>query len=202
MENTTILRKRLHVRSEAMKISIILLLFLMILPITAGCTVTNKYDSYFGKVIDGETKQPIEGAAVLIIYNTEQYGLAGSVSYFADAQETLTDKNGEFKIPAMRIYKFRVLSGWERYTGVRIFKPGYGCYPKHKYAEPHFDWSSLPPNQYVTIELPRLKTREERLENEGCFPVGVPDDRMKKLIELNNIESVDLGLQPTHIRRK
>lgn len=174
----------------------------------SGCTITNKYEQYSGIVIDSETKQPIEGAAVLVEYNTTQFGLAGSVTYFADAQETLTDKNGEFRIPPFRIIKYRALSGWERYPGVRIFKPGYGCYPEHRDAvSSHNDpyrmtsvgeipkWS-LPPNQHVTIELPRLETKEEKLRNIGCRPVGVPDEAMRLFTKIINIENSNLGLQP------
>lgn len=169
---------------------------LVILLIT-GCTITNKYDPYYGKVIDVETKQPIEGAAVLVVYKTEQYGLAGPVSQFADAQETLTDKNGEFKIPAIRINKLRIISGWERFPEVRIFKPGYGCYPTHKDVKPVFEYGSLPANYYVTIELPRLKTREERLENYGCYPSElVPESKYKNLFRLIQQERIELGLEP------
>lgn len=187
--------------------------FLLIaaLVFASGCTVTNKYEPYMGKVIDGETKQPIEGAAVLIVYYFQHFGLAGSVTDFADAQETLTDKNGEFRIPAIRLYKFSLLSGWERYPGVTVFKPGYGCYPWHKgAASSHRDPNrmilhgevpsySLPSEKHVTIELPRLKTREERLRNQSCFPVSVPDKKMPQFIKANNIERIYLGLDPTHI---
>ncbi len=52
-----------------------------------------------GKVVDTDTKSSIEGAAVLAIYYKEVPSIAGSNSYAIDAQETLTDKNGEFRIP-------------------------------------------------------------------------------------------------------
>jgi hypothetical protein len=179
----------------------LLLLILLVAALFSGCTITHKYDAYHGKVIDAETKQPIEGAAVLIVYRTQQFGLAGSVSQFADAQETLTDKNGEFRIPPIRINKFRVLSGWEGHPEVRIVKPGYGCYPMHKDVKPVFEYGSLPVNQYVTIELPQLKTKEERLRNISCFPVGVPDKEMKKIIELDDFERTNLGLEPRYMKR-
>jgi len=180
-----------------MKDNRIIFLSMIILFLFIACTITNKYGPYYGKVIDAETKQPIEGAAVLVVYKTEQYGLAGAISHFADAQETLTDKNGEFKIPAKRINTFRIISGWERYPGFWIFKPEYGCYPEHKDVKPMFvPNGTLPENEYVIIELPKLKTREERLNNEGCFPVGVPDKKMRKLIKISNDERINLGLTP------
>ncbi len=181
-----------------MKSSFIILLLIIIFPFSAGCAITNKYGSYYGKVIDAETKEPIEGAAVLIVYKTEQYGLAGSVSHFEDVQETLTDKNGEFRIPPKRVNTLRILSSWERYPEVRIFKPGYGCYPTHKDVTPNFDYGSLPSEKFITIELPNVKneSRDERLRNATCEPSpNVPDNKYKKLFHLLQVERKALGLE-------
>jgi len=182
------------------KLTVIISL-LILFPATAGCAITNKYGPYYGKVIDAETKKPIEGAAVLVVFYTEEYGPAGAITHYADAVDTFTDKAGEFKIPAHRVTVLRLLQGWDKYGYFTIFKPGYGCYPHHKDVNPMFvPNGTFPEDQYVKVELPRLKTREERLGNIDCFPVSIPDDKMKKLIELNNIESINLGLQPTHIK--
>jgi len=170
---------------------IISLLFL------SGCAITNKYEAYYGKVIDAETKEPLEGAAVLVVYFTEQYGVAGPVGYFADAQETVTDKNGEFRIPPIRITTFRPLSGWRHHPQVTIFKPRYGCYPMHKDVRPRLDYESLPPNQHVTVELPNLRKIEDRLDNYGCYPAPlVPEAKYRKLFELIQQERLLIGLEP------
>lgn len=80
-------------------------LLLIVLALTvAGCAITERYDQYVGKVVDGETKQPIDGAAVLVVYYTQHWGLVGSVTYYADAQETVTDAKGEFRIPPKALY--------------------------------------------------------------------------------------------------
>jgi hypothetical protein len=180
-----------------------LLLFLIIIPSSAGCAITRTYGPYYGKVVDTETNEPIEGAAVLAVFYTEEYGPAGAITRYADATETVTDKNGEFKIPAYRVTVFRPLQGWDPNTQFRIFRPGYGCYPEHKDAKPlFFPNGTLPVSQYVTIELPKLKTREDRLNNTDCFPVSIPDEKMKRLIELNNIERLSLGLKPTHTQEE
>lgn len=96
--------------------------------IIATCAIIWRYGAYYGKVIDGETKKPLEGGAVLAVYYTEGGGFSGARSYYVDAQETLTDKNGEFKIPSNIIITFRFLHGWLD-PQFQIFKPGYGCYP-------------------------------------------------------------------------
>jgi hypothetical protein len=190
MENSAVLgasMRRIGKFLAGMVVSLLLL---------AACTITNRYDSYSGRVIDAQTKKPIEGAVVLAVYNTEQYGLAGAVLHFADAREVLTDNNGEFKIPAKRIITFRVLSGWERYPHFTIFKPGYGCYPNHKDVKPMFEPNgTLPSEQYVTIELPRINNRDERVNNLPSPLIGVPEKKQEQYIELIRQADKNVGIQ-------
>lgn len=159
---------------------------------SSGCAIYHHYGPYYGKVIDAETKQPLEGAAVLAVYYTLSYGPAGSNSHYLDAQETVTDKNGEFKIPSLNSFTFRPLQSFEPYTWFTIFKPGYGCYPNHKKAKPMFlPNGSLPANQYVVIEEPfvRNESKEERLKNAACLPSpSVPENKYLKLQGLLQIE--------------
>jgi hypothetical protein len=163
-----------------------------------GCAVVHHYDGYEGKVIDVETKEPLEEAAVLIEFNTQQYGPAGSVSHYVDAKETLTDNNGEFRIPSFTTTAFRPLQTYEPHGWVAIFKPGYGCFPRHKGAKPdNLRNGILPTNEYVTIELPKLRTREERIESTRCFYYSeIPNDKCKKFIDLLNQERLYLGFKP------
>jgi hypothetical protein len=191
--------KRIRSIAPSQRLACALVLIIMGLIFLGGCAISHKYGPYYGKVIDAETKQPIEGAVVLVVYKTEQWGLAGSVEHFADAQETLTNKNGEFRISPKRVNTIRVLSGWELHPQVVIFKPGYGCYPKHKDVKPMFiPNGTLPSNQYVTVELPNVKNepKRARLENYGCYPSpSVPEASYKKLLHLINQEAVSLGLE-------
>ena len=56
-----------------------------------------------GRVIDAETKQPIEGAVVVVLYKKWEFGGPGGGNTLPfDAKETLTDKNGEFYFPSYR----------------------------------------------------------------------------------------------------
>jgi hypothetical protein len=151
-----------------MKQRIIVILISIIL---SGCAVVHHYDGYQGKVIDVETKEPLEDVAVLVVFYTQQYGPAGSVSHYADAQETLTGKNGEFRIPSFTTTAFRPLQSFESYGWVTIFKPGYGCFPRHTGVKPDkLRNGILPTNEYVIIEMPKLRTREERIDSNHCSP--------------------------------
>ena len=76
-----------------------LLLIFSILACT-GCTAICRIDgSYEGKVVDAETKQPLEGVVVLGVWHKTQPNFAGSTFKIYDSIEMLTGKNGEFKIP-------------------------------------------------------------------------------------------------------
>jgi hypothetical protein len=179
-----------------MKRLIILAVFFPI--IFNGCALVHHYDGYQGKVIDAETKEPLEGAAVLVEFNTQQYGPAGSVSHYVDAQEAVTDNNGEFKIPSFTASTFRPLQTFESYGWFTIFKPGYGCFPRHKGSKPEKLRKNgvLPINEYVTIELPKLTTREERIESTHCSPNSeIPDEKCMQFIKLINQERNALGFK-------
>lgn len=188
----------------------ILIISFLTLPIMS-CAVVHHYGAYYGKVVDAETKEPLEGAAVVAVYKTQQYGFAGPIARFADAQETVTDKNGEFKIPSNTVWTFRPLQSFEPYAYFTIFKPSYGCYPRFKGVKrivPDGRWRPeqylqyLPHNQYVIIELPRLRTKEERLQNYGCYPSGqVPEIKYKNLFQLIQQERMVLGLEPRQIQK-
>lgn len=78
-----------------------------------------------GRVIDAETKQPIEGAVVVVLYYKRavvSINLGGPSSYVTKAKETLTDNKGEFHFPA-----YSELLLFTEDTGIDFifFKPGY-----------------------------------------------------------------------------
>ncbi len=166
----------------------IYLLLSCLIILFAGCTLTHEYGPYYGKVIDTETKDPIEGAAVLVVFYTVELGLAGDLMHYINALETITDKNGEFRISAHRITAIKFLNNWDRHGYFNIFKPGYGCYPRHKNVKPMFvPNGSLPERQYVTVELPKITNElaKERLRNAACLPSpNVPDEKYRKLRSL------------------
>ncbi len=165
-----------------------LILIVMMLLFSTGCAIYHHYGEFTGRVVDAEMKEPLEGAAVLAVYYTQQYGLAGSSDNYLDAQEAVTDRNGEFKISSLNAFAFRPLQSFEPYVWFTIFKPGYGCYPRHKQAKPMFlPNGTLPSDRYVTIELPKLasETIADRLRNATCLPSpSVPEDKYKKLRSL------------------
>ena len=161
--------------------------------------IWNRLEHYYlvpfeGKVIDADTKGPIEGAVVLAVYHKTVHTIAGSNTYAVDAQETLTDANGEFKIHLKTGHS-------EKFSGkpigkLIIFKPGYGTL-RHKRARAVGENRSWPPtNKYIVFELPKLKTRKERNNNIHFSRPGIPNSKMKNFIGLLNEERISLGYAP------
>ena len=148
-----------------------------------------------GKVVDGETKQPIEGAVVLGLYYFTAYTIAGSNSYLEEAQETVTDANGEFKLPRTR--RWFVLNRGYPEGKLVIFKPGFGLFPDDKRSEAVGENKSWPPaGKYVVYELPKFKTLEERKKAHIPSFGGIPYRYRKIYFDMFNKERKYLGFTP------
>jgi len=98
------------------------------LPCFGGWIVFRK-PAYKGKIIDAETKEPIEDVVVVAVYNKYPIlsGPGGGSSSMIHIREALTDKDGEFKIPS-----YITLTGpnsVEDDTTFIIYKPGYSAFP-------------------------------------------------------------------------
>jgi hypothetical protein len=76
-----------------------------------------------GKIVDIETKEPIEGVVVVAIYSKLQMAIGDSVVMNIHAQEALTNKKGEFIIPSYSTVINPLSSSYPVYF--HIFKPGY-----------------------------------------------------------------------------
>lgn len=172
--------------------------------------------AFQGKVIDAETKKPIEGAVVVAVYKKYPIisGPGGGSESIMDIKEILTDAKGEFYFPSYTtvIQPFSI----EGSADFIIFKPGYGSFPDGRIYPPMR--LSLPAledffsgkvgtegevawdfeKERVTfgiVELPKLKTREERINSLPSI-AGLPSRKMQNLIRLFNEEAVSLGLKP------
>lgn len=147
-----------------------------------------------GKVIDTDTKKPIEGAVVLALYYYETYSIAGANLHLKDGQETLTDRHGEFILPRTRRW-FTLNRGYPEGT-LEIFKPGYGLLVDRR-SKAIGDNKSWPtPEKYVVYELPKLKTIEER-RKVGLYSYDeIPYKYRKMYFTAKNKERIFLGYRP------
>lgn len=187
----------MKIRKDARK-TILVSTFLLLVFICQGCggiffpLPYRSLAPFSGKVIDADTKEPIAGAVVLAVYYFTSYTVAGSNSYVEDGQETLTDENGEFKLPRARRW-FVLRRGYPE-GALTIFKPGYGVFPDHKRSEAvgaNKSWP--PPKKYIVYKIPKLKTKEERIRNLPSSYSDIPYNMKKQYIKSINVERKALG---------
>ncbi len=144
-----------------------------------------------GKVIDADTKEPIEGAVVVVIYYKAPLltGPAGGSSSIVKIKETLTDKKGEFRFPSYTtvIQPFAI----ESELDFIIYKAGYGSYPGIRTGlsalvslEEFFSrelgttgerWvrGRLKSFEYGVVELPKIKTQGGEAKGHSWTDLGM-----------------------------
>jgi len=130
-----------------------------------------------GQILDIDTKEPVAGAVVVVEYIKVAMGVgAGQVSSIIGVQETLTDKNGKFRIPSYTTL-VQPLFTWKGDSVFLVFKPGYANInglalknyftgEEEKEAEGSWPGPEFKGLKYRLrrgiVELPKLKTREQR----------------------------------------
>lgn len=174
-----------------MKIKLTVLVWLLVLlPVYANAFI--QYDGpYEGRVIDAETRQPIEGVAVLGVWYKEHPTVAGAVSTYYDAKETVTDKNGEFRIKG---FGLKIMSNI--YMNVLIFKSGYeyiGSYMWDSFKEDELLRTKISwEGKKAIIPLKKLTMQERKTRHADKEPI--PDKKQRLLIKELNKEYKELGV--------
>jgi hypothetical protein len=152
--------------------------------------------TFKGKVIDVDTKEPIEGAVVVAKWLQERATIAGPSSELKDVKEALTDKNGEWVIKGPKgrsggditaIFTFLTGIYYTKAPEFIIFKPGYCSWPagfgidacKGKIKIE----GDVKSPEGETVVLPRLRNREDRLKSFSLGPIYPPSDDPRKIKE-------------------
>jgi hypothetical protein len=171
-------------------------LVILIAPAT-GCYYHEQ--AFRGTILDIDTKQPIEGAVVVVEYKKAALGIAPeAMSSIINIRETLTDQEGNFNIPSYTTM-LRPLS-WKIPTIFIIFKPGYASLEAgSSYFEAgeelkesqNGSWYWSTELKYRIhgagiVELPKLRTREERKKAKPA-PIGDDSDWAKQKNLINAI---------------
>ena len=127
-----------------------------------------------GRIIDAETRQPIQGVVILGIWNRAIATPGGAVHEFYDARETLTDERGEFSIAGMGFPGAMGLDPMD----VLIFKAGYshiGPGPWERFRDDDaFGGTIRWEGDRVIIPLKRL-SMEERRRRTPSFEINQAD---------------------------
>lgn len=165
---------------------------LLLSSVSADAWLFYSKPEFRGRVIDAETKQPIEGAVVVALYykrSIVSINPGGASSYIFNAKETLTNSKGEFYLPS---YFSLIIFTEDTGVGFIFFKPGYMAISDRgfdtgiaearigleKYLatdvigkEAEFEVYSYKEHKYFKwkcnkgiVELKKAKTREERIK--------------------------------------
>lgn len=165
-----------------------------------------------GRVIDAETKEPIEGAVVVVVYYKTVIRLAPeSFDVIKNIRETVTTQDGAFTIPSYSSMTDPL--SFDFNVEFIIYKRGYGNFPGYQKTpsgiapkdhelffsreigsegelELWVEGEKRPERKkfavkFGIVELPKLKTREERRNVTPPSPVGERSDwrKQKELIK-------------------
>ncbi|MEW6713839.1 MAG: hypothetical protein AB1306_01950 [Nitrospirota bacterium] len=155
-----------------------------------------------GRIIDIETKEPLEGVVVLAVWQRAYRTPTGEDTYFYDAKEVLTDKAGKFEIPSYSPINLLPIISVIREPEFTIFKPGYLSLSSRHLDENVIDkptefkiYGKIYKLAPGVIELPKLKTREERLRNLPSGPTDVGAKKLPLFYKVVNEENKNLGLE-------
>lgn len=191
---------------------IIFVLFWVSVSHCLGSWLIYNKPEFKGKVIDAETKEPIQGAVVVTVYEKHSLigGPGGGYTSVIKVKEVLTDRNGEFLITS---YTTMIQpNSIEDAVDIIIYKPGYGSYPGLQINPPlPFDpeifftgeFGKLDTvridNKTFTysrglVELPKLKTRKERLRAIPATPTDYRSKELPLLYKAMNEENKRFGL--------
>jgi len=74
-------------------------ILLLLILIVWGSVCQSAYAATFkGKVIDADTREPIEGVVIVAVWHEATATISGESTRLKDVKETLTDKNGEWTL--------------------------------------------------------------------------------------------------------
>jgi len=163
-----------------------------------SCSYAVRYDGpYEGRIIDAKTGKPVEGVVVLGVWYKEKITVGGAVHHFYDAQETVTDKDGEFSIQGLGLKIFSNVVP----MSLLVFKSGYeylGLFPwdtleKDILLRKEIKWEG----KKAVIPLKKLSLYERKKQGTPLFPSDAY--RRKKiplLLKEINKEEIQFGRQP------
>ena len=189
----------------------LVLLLIVALAVLFGPRAAGAAGPWKAQIVDAETGQPLDGVVVLMYWIKYTGGPAGwAGGEFYDAEEVVTGQDGRFVVPSRWIF---TLNPFKKVTReMVIFTPGYGRW-RFRGAQ---EWEKLPREERdaryeeaarqfdgdgVVMELPPLKTREERLKfyddpyGRTPTPALVPPERTRRLQEARDTERAYLGFR-------
>ena len=191
-------------RKSVLSVLIILASIVVMTP----CVFSNDI-TYQGKVIDADTKEPIEGAVVVVYWLKAWQTIAGEGTKLKEVKETLTDKNGEWSVVGPQgqendphpYLSFFLFLSYTREPQFIIFKPGYCSWPDGFSIDSCKGKMKSTGSEEIiqgkAIELPQLPILTKREDKLRAVPAPVggegASEKQKEFIRLINEQSRILG---------
>ncbi len=168
------------------------LLLIILTQCCLGCVTFIGYDGpYKGQIVEKESGQPLEGVVVVGNWWLLSFTPAGATGTHYDTYETVTDKNGHFRIPGQGVQLFSRLDEVQLF----VFKAGYENISGYVWNAVERLWTDKQTGKIV-IPLKKL-TKEERQRRYVTSPTD-PNYKIKMFIRERNKESIELGRPKEH----
>ena len=195
--------------NSVLKYILIAFLIIIFTCLSVSCT---RAKTFKGRVIDADTKEPIEGAVVVASWDKAIATIAGESTTLKDVKECLTNKKGEWSISGPRgrndwpIPYLSLFIPYTREPEFIVFKPGYCSWPNGFSIDACRSRIKITGDKEKrigeggTLELPKLTSREDRIRAQSLqLPLGPGAlEKMKELIRLKNEERRSLGLDEVY----
>ena len=168
----------MDMRNKQLIPGFVILIFLILM--INGCVHAD--GALKGKVLDVETKEPLEGTVILAVWERVYLTPFGENSYFYDAKEALTNKGGEFEIPSYFTINLLPFISYIDGPVFTVFKPGYGSLSRINLVKYISGETAKAEDMKLSgkiyrlapgvIELPRLSSWVERNKENMISPYG------------------------------
>lgn len=168
-------------------------IFVLIFLLTDGCGSCGVFRSIRGKVVDAETGEPIEGVAVGVVYSVLMSTGLGQHTSARDGHETMTDANGEFKIPFNVVLSFPGPGMFRKNPRIYLVKPFYEGLEyaggSQKLKDEHGEEFSPPyPGKKLIYKMKRLKDEDY---SDGIYTISIMWDEMDYMPVLSDIARME-----------
>ena len=183
-----------------MKSSLALLIVFLLWGSDLSVRPSSAADLYHGQVIDQETGEPLVGAAVTVIWYKTAALYIDRPLYFQNAQETVTDSQGNFSLLVSPGIDWNPLTVIINEPDIVIYQPGYE--PVYSTWLVRMGFKSMEEfaaalKKGAVVKLLKLKTNEElRKFSDIDIHPHVPNSQIPNLVRVINIQRRHLGLQP------
>ena len=159
--------------------------------------VNGQKGMYRGRVLDAGTRHPLAGVVVVAVWRRDRVVPLGNRSEHYAAREALTNENGDWSMEAHDLESSAPRR--TRRPSFTFLLPGYGRPREVAGTPPSPPWTFFEGAGH-TVELPSLKTRDERLAYlDWLSPYSFspkPFNEIPQFTRLFNAERVALGFTP------